>query len=191
MHLSPACPPTRLMGEPTDIAVVLLSGERANGHAPCYQVSELTDTTNDPLALKLRNELKQRSSLAGTDGESGKGGGEGKANYVEGIKVIYSYEKASVKLARLDKDQAQNPNKYGAIAGQDMLLNTSVLLPPCVVPLMLPAQCHAALSTAPSSKSRSKVCAGRCCRCDRHQISRQGPCGACTSHGWRLCFMSV
>lgn len=61
-------------------------------------ISDLDDTSNDPLALRLRSELRGF-----------------KLNPT--VKVVYSHEKPVVKLAALDKAQEAEPSAFGAIPG--------------------------------------------------------------------------
>ena len=71
-------------------------------------IGHLADAVKDPLACKLRYELRIRNDKQGAGG----GGGGG---YLEGIQVVYSYEKSRVKLASLDRDQEANPEKYASM----------------------------------------------------------------------------
>jgi len=73
-------------------------------------IGHLADAVKDPLACKLRYELRIRND------KQGAGGGGGGGGYLEGIQVVYSYEKSRVKLASLDRDQEANPEKYGSVA---------------------------------------------------------------------------
>lgn len=67
-------------------------------------IGDLLDTTNDALAVKLRYELRSRSSDVLSGG-------------ISTIKTVFSYEKAKAELAALEADQMKNPENYGAISG--------------------------------------------------------------------------
>ena len=80
-------------------------------------IGHLADAVKDPLACKLRYELRIRSDKDAAEGGGADvpGGATATGDYLEGIHVVYSYEKSRVKLASLDKDQESNPEKYGSV----------------------------------------------------------------------------
>eukprot|EP00040_Diaphanoeca_grandis_P030145 m.177728 g.177728 ORF g.177728 m.177728 type:complete len:492 (-) comp31908_c0_seq1:124-1599(-) len=69
-------------------------------------IGDIMDTTNDALGIKLRSELRNRNFKLF---DATKGGSV--------VKAVYSYEKPSTALAPLNKEQMENPDKYGAIGG--------------------------------------------------------------------------
>ena len=84
-------------------------------------IGHLADAVKDPLACKLRYELRIRNDKQGAGG----GGGGG---YLEGIQVVYSYEKSRVKLASLDRDQEANPEKYASMPAKICPLSLSLVV---------------------------------------------------------------
>eukprot|EP00729_Bicosta_minor_P013190 gene13190-1659_t len=101
------------------LTVLSALGAGAKSDPTRILIGDLADTTNDPLAIKLRNELKTRAAAAAAAAAAAGGGGSGESAaagsgvVIPKIQVVFSHEKAKVKLAKLDADQQANPEAYG------------------------------------------------------------------------------
>lgn len=101
------------------LTVLSALGAGAKSDPTRILIGDLADTTNDPLAIKLRNELKTRAAAAAAAAAAAGGGGGGESAaagsgvVIPKIQVVFSHEKAKVKLAKLDADQQANPEAYG------------------------------------------------------------------------------
>eukprot|EP00035_Acanthoeca_spectabilis_P007954 m.146656 g.146656 ORF g.146656 m.146656 type:complete len:488 (-) comp14154_c1_seq1:51-1514(-) len=80
-------------------------------------IGDLMDTVNDPLALKLRWELRTRWEKQRTADGGKPEWGKKKKIEPEGfdVRVVSSYEKVRAGLAALDEDQLEEPDAFGAL----------------------------------------------------------------------------
>eukprot|EP00035_Acanthoeca_spectabilis_P008990 m.161240 g.161240 ORF g.161240 m.161240 type:complete len:188 (+) comp14571_c0_seq2:669-1232(+) len=117
-----------LLDAATSIGVRVLSvlGAGAKADPTRVLIADMADALKDPLAHKLRRELRYRA-----DGQRhGARQGDGKSRDVQrnAIKVVYSSEMPCAELGELDPDQKADPNAFGSVA--QMRIRTLPVLGP-------------------------------------------------------------